>query len=120
MALPVIDAAVLYGTRTLTINSNAFICQSFSCESSTFEIPRMNANGVIDGRVIGDDDTKVTATLLYSATVTAPPARGDLFTTSIGGTSTNFIVTSVSESEGQRDMKTCSITAVKDQSGANT
>ena len=120
MALPVVDSAVLYGTRTLTINSEAFICQSFSCESSTFEIPRMNATGVIDGRVIGKDDVKVTATLLYSATVTTPPAPGDLFTTTINGASVNFIVTSVSESEGQRDMKTCSITAVEDLAGANT
>ena len=120
MALPVIDGAVQYGTRSLTINSEAFVCQSFSCEKSTFEIPRMTATGVIDGRVIGEDDTKVTATLLYSATVTSPPAPGDLFTTSIHAASTNFIVTSVSINEGQRDMATCSITAVKDLAGSNT
>lgn len=116
MALPLNQGTVTYGTPSLTIptgGSAVYICESFAPDSSTFEILRMNATGVVDGRVIGEEPIKGTATLLYNATTTTPPAAGDLFVAPVGGDSVNAVVTSVGESRGQREMTKCTINWVE-------
>lgn len=112
MSLPLNQGTVSYGTQVLTINSNAFVAESVTVDQGSFEILRMNSTGVVDGRVLGPEPIKGSATLLYSAIVTNPPVPGETFTVSAAGNTLNAVVVSVGESSGQREMQKCSITWV--------
>jgi len=116
MSLPLNQGTVQYGTQSLTIptgGSDVYICESFAPDAATFEILRMNATGVVDGRVLGAEPIKGSATLLYNATTTTPPAPGDDFTATVQGASLSCVVASVGESSGQREMSKCSINWVE-------
>ena len=116
MALPLNQGTVTYGTQSLTIPTGGaadYICESFAPDAATFEILRMNATGVVDGRVLGAEPIKGTATLLYNTTTTTPPAPGDLFSATVQGGALDCVVTSVGESSGQREMSKCTINWVE-------
>ena len=114
MAMPVNDGTLQIGTPTLTISTKAYICESFNVNVKSWQVERLNASGVPDGRYVGQDTTEGTATLLFSSAVGFDlPAVGDTFTYTLDSVSTTFIITEVGSTEGQRDMKKCSITFTK-------
>jgi hypothetical protein len=100
-----------YGSRVVTFSfsgggSASVILEAFEPSEGTFEINRQNELGAPNGFVLIAEPRTATATAQLATTSTTYISRGDFSQISIkNGTSITFVVTQVSQPEGNREVK---------------
>lgn len=100
-----------YGSRVVTFSFSgggtaSVILEAFEPSEGTFEINRQNELGAPNGFVLIAEPRTATATAQLATTSTTYISRGDFSQISIkNGTSITFVVTQVSQPEGNREVK---------------
>jgi hypothetical protein len=100
-----------YGSRVVTFSFSgggnaSVILEAFEPSEGTFEINRQNELGAPNGFVLIAEPRTATATAQLATTSTTYISRGDFAQISIkNGTSITFVVTQVSQPEGNREVK---------------
>ena len=110
MAIPFNSGTVQAGSQILTINSKAYPATSIQGTHSTWEVDRQDQLGVVDGFYVGKDKFTGSAELTYGSAVSSPPDSGDTFSIVFPSGTITAVVLNVTESEGNRELKKCSIT----------
>lgn len=112
MAIPYLySTSFPYGSRVVTFNfsgggTGAAILESFEQSEPTAEISRQTELGAPNGFVLVAEPRTATATAQLATTSSTYVARGDTVSISIkNGTAVTFVVTQVSDPEGNREAK---------------